>query len=171
MKGADDVTSDTPSGSTSILTWIALGLCGALLAAGALLHGFSLDIHHRFWSDMFARFGGPMTFRFFLQPTMAAIAAVHDGVRDARDGHKSFFWSAWFDSSQQTGRLREGITSVARILLLGISMDVIYQLKVLGTFYPAEAAVIAIALAVVPYFVFRWIVEIVARHSRGKASP
>lgn len=164
------MTSDTPSASSSILTWLAIGLCAALLLAGIVMHGFSLEIHQRFWTDMFARFGGPMTFRFFLQPTMAAIAAVHDGIKDARGGHKSFFWSAWFDSSQPTGRLREGLTSVARILLLGISMDVIYQLRVLGTFYPAEAAVIAIALAVIPYFVFRWIVEIVARRFRGKAA-
>lgn len=165
------MTSDTPSGNANILTWLAVGLCAALVAAGAVMHGFDLEIHQRFWTDMFARFGGPMTFRFFLQPVMAAIAAVHDGIKDARSGHKSFFWSAWFDSSRQTGRLREGLNSVARILLLGVSMDVIYQLKVLGTFYPAEAAVIAIALAVIPYFMFRSIVEIVARHVRGRAAP
>lgn len=165
------MTSDIPSGGSNMLTWLAVGLCAGLLVAGIVLHGFSLEIHQRFWTDMFARFGGPMTFRFFLQPTMAAIAAVHDGIRDSRGAHKSFFWSAWFDSSQQTGRLREGFASVARILLLGISMDVIYQLKVLGTFYPAEAAVIAIALAAIPYFVFRWIVELIARHARGKAMP
>lgn len=165
------MTSNTPSASASILTWLAVGLCAALLLAGIVIHGFSLEIHHRFWTDMFARFGGPMTLRFFLQPTTAALAAVHDGVRDARKGHKSFFWSAWFNSSQQTGRLRECLVSVARILLLGIAMDVIYQLKVLGTFYPAEAAVIAIALAVIPYFVFRWIVDFAARHFPGKAAP
>lgn len=94
---------------------------------------------------------------------MAGIAALHDGLKDARQGHKSFFWSAWGDSGQQTGRLREGLIATARILLLGISMDVIYQLRALESFYPAEAAVIAILLAVVPYFIFRWIVEHFAR--------
>ena len=104
-----------------------------------------------------------MTFRFFLQPTMAAIAALHDGIKDAREGHKSFFWTAWRDSTQHTGRLREGLLSTARIMLLGISMDVIYQFKVLDRFYPVEALVMAILLAVIPYFVFRWIVERAAR--------
>ena len=115
-----------------------------------------------------------MTFRIILQPTMAAIAALHDGIRDAREGHKSFFWTTWFDSSQSGGRLREGLSSVARVLMLGICMDVIYQFKELNTFYPAEAAVTAILLAVVPYFIFRWIVEIVARRwfaRRGKRAP
>ncbi len=103
-----------------------------------------------------------MTFRFFLQPTMAGIAALHDGIKDARHGHTSFLWSAWGDPTQRTGR-REGLIAVARIMLLGISMDVIYQLTEFDSFYPAEAAVIAILLAVIPYFIFRWIVEHAAR--------
>lgn len=157
------MTSDTPARGPTAFTWAVVILTAMLLVAGVFLHGFSFDVHQRFWNDMFARIGGPMTFRFFLQPTMAFVAALHDGIRDAREGHKSFFWSAWFDSTQTGGRLREGLTSVARVMLLGISMDVIYQFKELDTFYPAEAAVIAILLAVVPYFVFRWLVEIAAR--------
>ncbi|MGE3146748.1 MAG: hypothetical protein AB7K35_14310 [Pseudorhodoplanes sp.] len=157
------MTSDAPSRGPTPFTWAVVILTVVLIVAGVFLHGFTLDVHHRFWSDLFARIGGPMTFRFFLQPTMAFVAALHDGIKDAREGHKSFFWSAWFDSTQTTGRLREGLTSVARVMLLGISMDVIYQFKELDTFYPAEAAMIAILLAVVPYFIFRWLVEIAAR--------
>ena len=47
-------------------------------------------------------------------------------------------------------------------MLLGISMDVIYQFKALDRFYPVEALMMAILLAVIPYFIFRWIVERVA---------
>lgn len=154
---------DAPSTKTSYFTWGVFVLTIALLVIGIVRHGFSLDVQQRFWTDMFARVGGPMTFRFFLQPTMAAIAALHDGLKDAREGHKAFFWARWFDQNQQTGRLREGITSVSRVLLLGVCMDVIYQFKEQDAFYPAEAAVVAILLAVIPYFVFRWIVEMVAR--------
>lgn len=157
------MASDTPSRGAVTFTWLVLALAVLLLGWGAIEYGVSLDIQQRFWSDIFARFGGPMTFRFFLQPTMAAIAALHDGVKDAREGHKSFFWSAWRDPSEQTGRLREGLISTARIMLLGICMDVIYQFKELDQFYPAEAAVIAILLAVIPYFIFRWVIEWIAR--------
>ena len=48
-------------------------------------------------------------------------------------------------------------------MLLGLSMDLIYQHKVSTQFYPAEAVVIALLLAVVPYFILRWIVERMAR--------
>ena len=66
--------------------------------------------------------------------------------------------------------MREGLTATARIMLLGIAMDVIYQHQVYDRFYPAEAVMIAILLAVVPYFVLRWIVEVVARCKLRHAS-
>ncbi len=34
-----------------------------------------------------------MTFRFILQPVMAAIAALHDGIKDARLGRSPYFWT------------------------------------------------------------------------------
>ena len=132
------MTADPSTPKTSLFTWAVVLLTVALLIVGIAMHGFSLEVHQRFWSDMFARVGGPMTFRIILQPTMAAIAALHDGIKDARGEHKSFFWTACFDRSQSTGRLREGLSSVARVLLLGIGMDVIYQFKELNTFYPPK---------------------------------
>ena len=47
-------------------------------------------------------------------------------------------------------------------------MDSIYQGLVLKTFYPAQAAVIAILLALVPYVVLRGPFERVARHWVGR---
>ena len=56
-------------------------------------------------------------------------------------------------------------------MLLGISMDVIYQYRVFERFYPAEAVVMAILLAVIPYFILRWIFERIARwwFARGRS--
>jgi hypothetical protein len=144
------------------MTWLAVALTVILLLLGIFWHGFSLEVQQRFWSDIFGRVGGPMSFRFFLQPAMALLAALPDGIADARQGHSSFFWTDRGDPTVQHGRLRQGLTSTARVVLLGISMDVIYQLRALDQFYPAEAVMMAILLAVIPYFVFRWIVERVA---------
>ena len=41
--------------------------------------------------------------------------------------------------------------STARVILLGLCMDAIYQWIVLKTFYPAEAVIVAIALGFFPY--------------------
>ena len=53
------------------------------------------------------------------------------------------------------GRLHEGLISTARIMLLGLCMDAIYQVIVFKTFHPAEAAIIAFALGFVPYLALR----------------
>jgi hypothetical protein len=153
------MTQAAPSAFARGLTWLAVALSIVLLVLGAYRYGWSIAVHRRFWADIIERIHGPMTFRFYLQPTMALLAALPDGLRDARLGHKSFFWSALWDRNVSTGRLREGAISTARVVLLGISMDVIYQFKVLDRFYPVEALMMAILLAVIPYFIFRWIIE------------
>jgi hypothetical protein len=41
------------------------------------------DLLTRFWTDLIGRASGPMTFRVFLQPIMAMLYAIRDGVHDA----------------------------------------------------------------------------------------
>ena len=145
------------------MTWLVVAISAVLIVFGITRYGWSMEIHHRFWADIFGRVGGPMTLRFILQPAMAFLAALHDGIRDARYGHKSFFWSVGEGSQEQSGRLREGLISTARVALIGLGLDAIYQFKEFDRFYPVEAVMMALLLAVLPYFVFRWIVENVAR--------
>jgi hypothetical protein len=40
----------------------------------------------RVWHDLGGRLDGPLHLRFFLQPLMATIFAIRDGVRDAHSG-------------------------------------------------------------------------------------
>jgi hypothetical protein len=151
------------------LTWFALALTVVLLILGIYWYGFSLDVHKRFWNDIFDRFGGPMTFRVFLQPIMGLIAAVPDGIRDARQGHSAFFWTGHGDPTVKHGRLREGLMATARIMLLGQSIDAIYQYRVLDQFYPVEAVLFALVLCVIPYFFWRWLVERIASWRKAHA--
>jgi len=53
-----------------------------------------------------------MTFRFILQPIMAAIAAVYDGVKDARTGRSPYLWAILTNPVERGGRLREGLISM-----------------------------------------------------------
>ena len=163
--------AEPPSAIARGMTWLLVLLAAVLLALGFSWYGLSAEVHHRFWTDIFGRLHGPMTFRFFLQPAMASIAALTDGIRDARVGHRSFFWSALRDPTQRGGRLREGLTSTARIALLGMSMDAIYQFRVFDRFYPVEALMMALLLAVIPYFIFRWIVEVIVRGWLARNGP
>jgi hypothetical protein len=98
------------------------------------------------------------------------IAAVRDGVRDARIGRSPYFWAIAFEPQKRVALLREGLNVTARIILLGLAMDVIYQIMVLKTFYPVEALIVAFLLAFVPHILIRGLVTRVARRWRGGAS-
>ena len=157
----------TPSKSAIVQGRLAAALIVSLIILGAVWYGISFASLDRLWKDMLARPGGPMTFRFILQPAMAAAMALRDGMRDARLRRKPYLWALLRGvrgPEGRSGRLWQGIVSTAQILILGVVMDVIYQWVVFKTFYPAQAAVIAVLLAFVPYLLLRGPMERVARH-------
>jgi hypothetical protein len=113
------------------------------------------DTLTQFASNLIGRLHGPFSFRFVLQPTMAMIYAALDGFADAREGKPAYFWSILSEPKPRWDRLREGWSRVARVILLGVVMDVIYQLIVFKSIHPLELVVIVLALAFVPYLLLR----------------
>lgn len=159
--------TDAPSKNAILQARIAIVLLFGLVVLGVAWYGVSFENLDRMWDDILNRPGGPMTFRFILQPAMAVVAALRDGVHDARLGRRPYFWALLRgvrDSQGRSGRLWEGIISTARIIILGVVMDSIYQWVVFKTFYPGQAAVIAVLLAFVPYLLLRGPIARIARH-------
>lgn len=146
-----------------LLARIAAALLIIFTFIGLLLHGASGSVWERIFTSIAERPGGPMTFRFILQPVMAAILAAIDGVRDARSGTPPYFWSLVTGSTARGDRLFDGIIATSRVILLGLVMDVAYQLIEFGTIYPGEAAIVAVLLAFVPYLLLRGPFERLAR--------
>ena len=146
-----------------LLAQIAGAMVVIFALVGLLLHGASSEVWNRVFVSIAERPGGPMTFRFILQPMMAAILAAIDGYRDARSGTPPYFWSLVTGSSPRGEKLFDGIIATSRVILLGLVMDVAYQLIVFKTFYPGEAAIVAVLLAFVPYLLLRGIFERLAR--------
>ena len=147
--------SETASKAQILLARLAVGLIVAFAVLGFVVYGFSAEVRQRIWQNLLERPTGPMTFRFILQPIMASIAAWRDGARDARSGRSPYFWTMITNPATIQGRLNEGLIATSRILLLGLVMDVIYQVIVFETFHPGEAAIISILLAFVPYLLLR----------------
>lgn len=147
--------TDTVTPTQLLLARLVAIVSTILIVLGLFWYGSSTEVLDRIWRDIAARPGGPMTFRFILQPCMAAIAAFHDGAKDARLGRSPYLWSLLTHPNENAGRLREGFLATAKIILLGFGMDAIYQATVLGTFYPGEMVLIAILLAFMPYLLLR----------------
>ena len=147
--------TETPSRTQVVLAQVAVALIVAFAVLGMAWHGFSAEIRQRLWQNLVERPFGPMTFRFILQPIMASIVAWRDGARDARRGRSPYLWTMLTNRTKAGGRLHEGLIATARILLLGLVMDVIYQAIAFETFHPGEAAIISTLLAFVPYLLLR----------------
>lgn len=153
-----------------LLAKLVLAALILLIIIGTAWHGATLANILRISHDLVDRPSGPMAFRFILQPLMAIIAAVLHGRADARAGRAPYFWTMMSKPQERIGRLREGLNATARIILLGVIMDVIYQIIVLKTFYPVESVIVAVVLGFVPYLVFRGVVTRVLQGSHNNHS-
>jgi hypothetical protein len=152
-----------------LLPKLVIVLAIMLIAIGLLWHGVTWETFPRAWRNMIGRESGPLSFRLILQPAMAAIVAVHDGLKDARAGRSPYlwtvvgFWGVAHTRGERIERLREGLIATSRIILLGVVMDAIYQFLEFPTFYPVGALLIALLLAFIPYLLIRGPVTRIAR--------
>jgi hypothetical protein len=162
--------STKPTRNQILLAQVVWALVILFLLAGVAWYGLSGEVLMRIWQNLVERPGGPMTFRIILQPIMATVAAALAGVRDARAGRSPYLWSILRNPEQRGPRLQEGMVATARIILLGLVMDVIYQIVVFDTFHPAEAAIVALLLAFVPYLLLRGPIARIACWWLGRGS-
>src|SRR5207253_8028930 len=162
--------TDADPQKLSFLAKLVVASILVLIVAGLVWHGVSLPTFRRIWDDLVARPDAPMRFRFILRPLMAAIVAFRHGLQDARTGRSPYFWTVLGNPRERAQRLNEGLNATARIILLGLVMDAIYQVIVLGQFYPAEAVIVALLFAFIPYVIIRGPVARIARRWH-RASP
>ena len=108
------------------------------------------DTLTRIWEHLVGRLTGPLTLRLFLQPAMATLFAVRDGVRDARAGRTPFLLTILGHPDERRRLIREGLGAIGKLV-------------VIRRIYPGEAIDVALLLAIVPYFVLRGPVNRIAR--------
>jgi hypothetical protein len=128
------------------------------------------DFLSTFWTDFLARFDGPLHFRLFVQPMMAIVFAVRDGIRDAREGRSAYLWTLLTDAAQRRYLLESGWKGISKVFVLAVVLDVVYQLIVSRDVKPVEALLTAAVLALIPYALLRGPVNRAVRSSRTRKS-
>ena len=108
-----------------------------------------------YWTDLIARFDGPLHFRLFVQPLMAVLFAVRDGRQDAREGRSAYLWSLLTDADQRRYLLESGWKGISKVFVLAFALDIVYQFMVWRGLKPLQALLTAIVLAVLPYVLLR----------------
>ncbi|CAN5458642.1 hypothetical protein BH10PLA2_BH10PLA2_31080 [soil metagenome] len=121
------------------------------------------DWFTRSWDALLGRETGPLHFRLILQPLVASFFAIRSGMRDAREGQTLFFWTVVRNATQRRLLLRQLWTDVGKLFIVAVALDTLYQLVVLRWFYPLQALIVAVLLAIIPYLMFRGLANRVGR--------
>jgi hypothetical protein len=116
----------------------------------------------RIWDQLSSRTSGPLAFRFILQPIVSTALAIRAGVRDAHGHRPAFLWSLFRDPRRRRQQCLDAARDVSVLFGVAMALDIAYQVGVLRLFYPVQALVVAGALALGPYLVFRGLVTRVA---------
>ena len=127
-----------------------------------------MDFLTRTWADITSGRHAPLAFRFVLQPAVAAFLAYRAGRRDALDGRPLYFLALVRDRAQRRALIREGWGHVSKVFIVAVVMDAIYQFVAMRWVYPGEALMVALVLAVVPYLLFRSLVNWTLRRTRSR---
>ena len=117
----------------------------------------------RLWMNLIGRIGGSLTFRLVLQPTVAAFFALRAGWKDARQGRVPYGWAILSDPINRRELLQEGWKDVAKVFVIAIIIDFVYQIIELRWFFPEEAVIVAAILALMPYLLLRGPANRIAR--------
>ncbi len=126
------------------------------------------DLWQRIVVNIFGRLDGPLHLRFIMQPAMAVLFAIMDGLKDAKAGKPAYLWAVVFNPEHRRELLKNGWKSVGKIFILAAILDIAYQIIVFHRLYPLEMLIVAFSLAIVPYALLRGPVNRLLRIVKAK---
>jgi hypothetical protein len=144
--------------ATVILAGLTL-LVLALSVPGSLRDAFDRGgiylFSRAFFEDIPKRLAGPGRFRFVLQPLIATLLGIRNGLADARAGRPPYLYGVLFHRGLRGELLRTGFETVVILMLMGILLDAVFQWVILGVSHPGAALVMGPVLIGGPYALAR----------------
>src|SRR5947199_10634857 len=113
------------------------------------------DMIARGWENFLARPQGPLNLRFIIQPTLASIIALRAGLKDAKAGRPAYLWAVFTDSDYRKIFLHGGLKDLRIPIVVGTTLDVIYQIIIHRWVYPLELLFTVTLLVLVHYLILR----------------
>jgi hypothetical protein len=107
------------------------------------------------WEELMGRPSGPLFVCLVLQPMVAAVLAIRAGRTDAREGRPAFLWGFVRQPENRRILLLDACRGIGKLFLVGVELDIVYQLIVLHGLRPVQSLIVATVLAVIPYLVVR----------------
>ena len=137
---------------------------GRKLISGSAINMTTItDMVARGWENFVARPEGPLNLRFIIQPTLASIIALRAGLKDAKAGRPAYLWAVFTDSDYRRIFLHGGLKDLRIPIVVGTTLDVIYQIIIHRWVYPLELLFTVTLLVLVPYLILRGPMNRIAR--------
>ena len=105
--------------------------------------------------ELLGRASGPLHFRLFIMPIVVTILAIRAHLKDAREGNAIYLGAFFKDPTERRRLLHSGLKDFGRVFIIACVLDTTYQILVLKAFYPVQMLIVAVACAIVPYFLVR----------------
>jgi hypothetical protein len=109
------------------------------------------------------RLAGPASFRFILQPLVAAIVGIRDGVSDAKLGVPPYGFVVLFDRERRQQTVRAGLERTAIPLVVGVVLDMVVQWMLFQRVFLTAAILVGVLLVGLPYIVARGLTNRILR--------
>src|SRR4051794_19122389 len=94
---------------------------------------------------------GPMRFRLIVQPSMALMLGIYDGLRDAKAGKPPLIWSIVFGIGDRRAHVKTLAIRLVRPIILASLADAIVQGLMFGHVRPLMALMVGTVLMALPY--------------------
>jgi hypothetical protein len=114
-----------------------------------------LDFLRRNFEEILGRASEPLRFRLLMMPIVVTILAIRAHLRDVREGHPLYLGAFFTSRSERRRLLRSGLKDFGKVFVVACVLDTAYQILFLRAFYPGQMLSVAVACAIVPYFVIR----------------
>jgi len=115
-----------------------------------ILHTLSQSVE-----QLLGRASGPLHFRLFVMPIVVTILAIRAHLRDVREGHPIYLGAFLTNPAERRRLFRSGLKDFGKVFVIACVLDTIYQILMLKAFYPGQMLIVAVACAIVPYFLIR----------------
>ena len=109
----------------------------------------------QFLQDPLARLSGPGRLRFILQPVLASVIGIRDGIRGAPAGNPPFLSGLLFHKTHRMNLLKSALASVRNLVSIAIILDVVSQYIIFREVHPGAALLRGPVLISAPYSLSR----------------
>jgi hypothetical protein len=109
----------------------------------------------QFLEELPQRFTGPGRFRFILQPIVATLLGIREGLADAKAGNPPNLFGLLFDAGRRRELLGSGAAAIRNLVAFAIILDAVFQAVIYHSVHPGAALLVGPILICVPYAVSR----------------